>query len=271
LFDELEGEEDTHKDATPFKTVNPRGQEHRSRRHRTPTMTAGTGQQQRQRQQQHARDPSVDEVGGHLPVERLPSFHPVSVTTEVDLWWMGQKKSSHSPCSWSCIHTLTNVPVAASLEIGMEFCRPFSTTGLCRIDVDQLANATSVQKFPVSRVRRKTQNRELLGYLLLLPISSKTSQQRKISLGDGGDNERGSLQLKKQKEKLSKGAKCRSWLRSIIIDLFLLITFLMIFFALLPHYIFHRKSLLDINVHNYLRSFGGDKQGQRSFHHATSH
>ena len=126
LFDELEGEEDTHKDATPFKTVNPRGQEHRSRRHRTPTMTAGTGQQQRQRQQQHARDPSVDEVGGHLPLERLPSFHPVIVTTEVDLWWMGQKKSSHSPCSWSCIHTLTNVPVAASLEIGMEFCRPFS-------------------------------------------------------------------------------------------------------------------------------------------------
>ena len=45
------------------------------------------------------------------------SCHPEIKTTEVDLWWMGQRNREALPCTWGQEKTLTNIPQPGCVEV----------------------------------------------------------------------------------------------------------------------------------------------------------
>ena len=194
---------------------------------------------------------------------KLPSYHPDILTTVIDLWWMQQRTRCREPCKWGCMSVLNDVPLAASIEMEISIQRPVKTKGICRIDVEQLASSSELQRFPVSRVRRSTQNRELLGHILLLAVDKGQHRRHreKKSGGDGhgrdGNDDKLSMSDDHHNTSAAAGgahsSSCRDELRWLVYDFALFSTFLTVVFALVPHYIFGNQSLLDVNVHVFFQ------------------
>ena len=187
--------------------------------------------------------------------EQSPSFHPKIMTTEIDLWWMGQRKITSS-CTWGIKKDLKNIPLAASLFMEISFQRPLKTIGMCHIDVEELANSGGqLQRFPVSRLRKRSHNKELLGHVLIAPInttprtnSSKTSYGNNSNINGSGENDH-------EKDLSSQSFSKSSWsssLRGLIIDFFLYSTLLLIMFELIPKYILNKSMIIDVHIHSFV-------------------
>ena len=175
----------------------------------------------------------------------LPTYHPDILTSSLDLWWMGQRVQKQNKCEWGSSITFTDVPIAATIEMELELHRPMRTKGICRIDVEQLVQIThQIQKCPVSRIKRSTKNRELLGYVLFLLVENKT-EFTKTNNGTSAKTSGISSDCSGNANGSNGKSSCRDRLRCLVYDFVIFSTFLMMVFGLLPYYVLGRFTFID--------------------------
>ena len=178
---------------------------------------------------------------------------------------MGQRNREALPCTWGQEKTLTNIPLAASVFMEISFQRPEKTIGTCHIDVEELAAASDgeLQRFPVSRVRQKNHNKELLGHVLVLPIRTTpkptTGERSHQSSSSSSSSSRASRDTTHGVGSTTTATKPpsarRSWsssLRSLVLEFVVFSTLLMVLFGVLPTYVLGKHSLVDVHVHSFV-------------------